>query len=77
MCDHNHAYGVCKHDGVCKHECLHYCVHCDKVYCCKCGQEWSSYQWHITYPDWNVGRGINDAVSDAPLTVYDGCYHWH
>ena len=38
----------------CKHECLHYCPVCNKVYCCKCKQEWGN-NWYrisdtITYP---------------------------
>jgi len=32
----------------CEH-CLHFCAHCNVVYCCKCRQEW--YQWyHYSVP---------------------------
>lgn len=34
----------------CKHECLHYCPCCDKVYCCKCGRERPGYSYTYTYP---------------------------
>jgi len=36
-----------KHE-CCKHECLHYCSYCQKVYCCKCGMEWGD-SWYPYY----------------------------
>ncbi len=46
MHKHNHECGVCKH------ECLHYCSCCDKVYCCKCDKEWGGYSYYYpTYPN--------------------------
>lgn len=30
----------------CKHDCLHYCECCQKVYCCKCGREWENPHIH-------------------------------
>lgn len=32
--------------STCKHECLHYCPVCDKVYCCKCGKEWGGWVYY-------------------------------
>ena len=40
---HKHSHGCCTHD------CLHYCSYCNKVYCCKCGQEWGGYKYYYPY----------------------------
>ena len=37
----NHNHNHCAHD-------LHYCEHCDSVYCTKCDREWSGH-YHFTY----------------------------
>lgn len=38
------------HEHEHKHECVHYCSCCDKVYCCNCKKEWGGYQYYYTYP---------------------------
>ena len=40
MHEHNHKCEGCKHD------CLHYCDCCNKVFCCKCTLEWG-FNWHL------------------------------
>ena len=42
---HKHECLECQHD-------LHYCKCCQKVYCCKCGQEWGGYSNY--YPYWTT-----------------------
>ena len=43
-----HTHGQTHSHEHCEH-CLHFCAHCNVVYCCKCRQEW--YQWyHYSVP---------------------------
>ncbi len=58
-----------KHDHECegcKHECLHYCSCCDRVYCCKCGREWTTTTPITTY-----------TCEDNTSTVTVNCLHSH
>ena len=58
MHTHNHKCTACKHD------CLHYCDCCNKVFCCKCKQEWGGYQyWYQPYYTWTV------STTDANTTT--------
>ena len=71
----------------CKHECLHYCKCCNKVYCCKCGQEWGGYTyyqpyytwWTPTYPQWTTTIACGaTCTADNVLTDDDvACSHSH
>ncbi len=45
---HKHSHGC----STCKHDCLHYCDCCQKVYCCKCKQEWGYYQPYVSPRYW-------------------------
>lgn len=38
------------HRHCCEHS-LHVCPHCDRVYCSKCGREWSP-TWGYVWPQW-------------------------
>jgi len=66
---HKHTHEC---DG-CKHDCLHYCECCQKVYCCKCKQEWGGYSyyypyWTTTTTDVSIGTLSDDALA---------CFHKH
>ena len=61
--------------GCCKHECLHYCDCCSKVYCCKCNQEWGGATYYQPYyyhrydcPNWK------NEVTCGSTTTYGYAY---
>lgn len=62
----------------CQHDCLHHCKCCDKVYCCKCGQEWGgtyyySYPYYPTTAIPNITWGTTTYVADSAGV----CTHSH
>lgn len=74
---HDHACATCKHD------CLHFCPCCDKVYCCKCDKEWgNSYNWYRPYWDYKIDYypptiwTTNTYDINSPNTVVT-CNHLH
>lgn len=72
-----------KHDcGVCKHDCLHYCACCGKVYCCKCEQEWGgtyySYYPYYPYESWRINYpAATTTTISTPFATTDTCAHSH
>lgn len=55
-----HEHNACAHF-------LHYCAHCDVVYCTLCKREWGQRPWGvITYP-WTTVTGT--ASDNVPYTV--------
>jgi len=71
----------------CKHDCLHYCDCCGKVYCCKCKRKWGGVTWYQPYyPTWvypyapydypNTTAGSCDTVTckEVPTTVTWGSH---
>jgi len=71
---HKHSHGC----SGCKHDCLHYCECCQKVYCCKCGQEWGgcTYWYQPYYPYWNTTTATYGLTCDATTDTVT-CSHSH
>ncbi len=71
-----------KHEhSCCKHECLHFCSYCDKVYCCKCGKEWGGYlYWYQPpyYPYWDTTTiAPYCKENDSTTVTFNACTHTH
>ena len=73
---HEHKHSCCDH-------CLHYCPHCDRVYCCKCNKEWGNDLNYCSFGTWYFptpytetcgGTGSTYPISSSNLTT---CTHEH
>lgn len=78
---HEKAHAHCEH-------CLHFCGHCDVVYCCDCKIEWGkchhTWPYYFTYGTGGTATGI---ATDTPTvtntygisntTTAEACSHVH
>ena len=64
---HEHKCKGCDH-------CLHECKCCNKVYCCKCGQEWGGFTYYQPYyPEWGTTTLRYDTANISDVD----CSHSH